>query len=67
MFLIILSVGLSDCYVTAEKVKMFRNFSEKGPLRTGRRIFKEGQSRWCPSSRLGSGCFGEGINAVHWS
>lgn len=31
VFSVILSVGLSVCYVTTEKVKMFRNFSDKGP------------------------------------
>lgn len=31
VFLVILSVGLSVCYVTSEKVKMFRNFSDKRP------------------------------------
>lgn len=62
VFLVILSVGLSVCYVTAENVKMFRNFSDKRPLPES----EEGQTRWCPFPRLGSGCFGEGTDEIHW-
>lgn len=48
MFLIILSVGLSICYVTAETVEMLRN--EAPSLWGQEKILKGGPSKWCPSS-----------------
>lgn len=54
VFLVILSVGLSVCYVTAEKVKMFKNFSDKEPPPRSQRNTQGRTAGVLPQGRAGA-------------